>query len=108
MPSTHQFGIRAFMLPFIQHGRKSLEIRVADAKRKKVRKSDFITFNQQTTKRVVAIRKYPSFVEMLKMEDPEKIMPGWTSSQILTGLTEIYTLDQEELGVFVFQLQVDP
>ncbi len=108
MPSTHQFGVRSEdILPVIKTGRKSLEIRVADEKRKKVRKSDFIIFNQQTIRRVVGIRRYPSFVEMLKIEDPEKIMPGWTATQILTGLRKIYTPQQEAQGVLVFELQVD-
>lgn len=107
MPRTHQFGLRPFMLPFIEIGRKSLEIRVADEKRKTVRRGDSITFNQQVTRKVMAIRSYSSFKEMLNSEDSEKIMPGWGPIEILAALKETYTPNQEELGVLVFELQVD-
>lgn len=107
MSSKHQFSVKAHILPVIKTGRKSLEIRVADEKRKKVQEGDSITFNHQSTRKITAIRRYPSFVAMLRVEDPEKIMPRWTPSQILVDLREIYNRKQEALGVLVFELQVD-
>lgn len=95
------------MLPLIQHERKSLEIRVADEKRKKVHRGDLITFNHTVTKKVVRVCGYLSFVEMLETEDPEKIMPGWGKDRILKGLQDIYPDIKENLGVLVFELQVD-
>lgn len=108
MPRTHQFGVMASILPLIINGRKSLEIRVADEKRKGVRTGDLITFNHKTTRRVVRVCGYLSFSEMLEKEQHEKIMPGWSKDHILAGLREIYPEIKENLGVLVFELQVDP
>lgn len=105
--TTHQFGVRQHILPLIKSGRKVLEIRVADDKRKRVRKSDFITFNHNVTKRVIGIREYPSFAAMLVKEDVERIMPEWSKEQVLKELCEFYTKEKENLGVVVFELQVD-
>lgn len=103
----HQFEVKDYMLPFIQNGRKSLEIRVADEKRKMVHSGDSITFNNTVTRKVVMVRGYLSFVDMLEQENPEKIMPGWGKDKILKGLRDIYPDTKENLGVLVFELQVD-
>lgn len=108
MPSTHQFGVRTSIFPFIKNGRKTLEVRVADEKRKRVKRDDLITFNHEVTRKVVRICGYLSFEEMLEHEDPEQIIPGWTKAEILNDLRETYTKEKEDLGVLVFQLQVDP
>ncbi len=92
----------------IKKGRKSIEVRVADEKRKKVKKGDLIIFNRKTTKKVVRVCGYLSFEEMLEHEDPEKIMPKWNKERIINRLREIYNETQENQGVLVFELQVDP
>ena len=107
MPKRHIFGLKNEILPLIENGRKLLEIRVADTKRKKVRIGDDILFCQKVLKRVVRIRSYRTFIEMLKYEPLEQIMPDLTKQEILMGLQKIYTPEQEALGVLVSQLRVD-
>lgn len=108
MPITHQFGLRDYEFNLIKNGRKSIEVRVADEKRKKVKKGDLITFNHKITRKIVRVCGYLSFEEMLEAEEPERIMPGWSKKRILKGLGEIYTTAKENQGVLVFELQVDP
>jgi hypothetical protein len=43
---------------------------------------------------------------MLGTEDPSKIMPGWTSKQVLEGLRDLYSRSFEALGVVVFEIKV--
>ncbi len=54
------------------------------------------------------VRGHLSFVDMLEREGSEKIMPGWGKDRILKGLWDIYPGTKENLGVLVFELQVDP
>ncbi len=84
---------------------KDLEIRVADPKRKRVRVGDVIVFNNRFHRRVIAISRYSSFEEMLKSEDSNRIVPGWSAEQILSGLRKIYNQNKERLGVLVFELE---
>lgn len=108
MPSTHQFWLMNHDFNLIKQGRKSIEVRVADEERKRVKKGDFIIFNRRTTKRIVRVCGYLSFEEMLEQEDPEKIMPRWNKERIINRLRRIYSKTQENQGVLVFELQVDP
>ncbi len=107
MPKKHIFGLKNEILPLIKSGRKSLEVRVADPIRKQVRVGHDILFCQEVLKRVVAVREYRTFEEMLRYEPAEQIMPGLTKERILAGLRVIYPPEKEALGVLVFQLRVD-
>ncbi len=42
---------------------------------------------------------------MVLSEDSDLILPGWSEEQVLLGLQDIYTPEQERLGVLVLELE---
>ena len=107
----HWVRPKRIILSGIKSGKKQLEIRVCDEKRKQVRIGDVLVFDfgdQEHRRKVVAIRQYETFSKMLMDEDSARIMPGWTKQAILTGLNSIYTKEKESLGVLVFELEAIP
>lgn len=104
---THSFRIYADIVPHIVSGRKTLEVRTSHAFFIKVEIGDVIIFSSSSMRcKVVDIRHYDDFEAMLKVEDPNKIMPGWTSDQVLNGLRRLYSSCYEALGVVVFEIKV--
>lgn len=105
---THQFTLTPHNLELIKEGKKTIEVRVADPKRKMVRRGDYITFNNTITCIVLRVAGYLSFEEMLEHENPDTITQGQTKTHIIESLRNIYSQEKEDLGVLVFHLQVDP
>ena len=107
----HRLRPKRIILPGIKSGKKQLEIRVCDEKRMRVQVGDVLIFDfsdQEYHRVVTAIRQYESFMSMLANEDTARIMPGWTTPAILTGLRSIYSKKKEALGVLVFELETIP
>lgn len=107
----HRLQPKQIIRPHLESGKKELEIRVCDEKRKLVAIGDILVFdfgNQEYRRRVTAVRTYSSFDDMLNHEEPLRIMPGWSKDQVLDGLRNIYTKDKESLGVYVFELETAP
>lgn len=103
---TYNFDVSQATLTQIQSGKKDLEVRTSWNYHKDFRVGDVISFNHFILCRVVDIRRYNDFNEMLKSENPERVLPGSTSEQVLASLRELYTSRYEELGVVVFEIKV--
>ncbi|MDY7221315.1 ASCH domain-containing protein [Halalkalibacterium halodurans] len=98
----HAMGL--FKVPFesIKAGRKTVEVRLNDAKRRQVAVGDTIEFTklpekEETLKVVVTkLRSYDTFEAMYK-EIPFEAFDceGWTMDEMLDGTYEIYTSEQE-------------
>lgn len=93
-------------LPHIESGIKDLEIRLANQINLDIKIGDAIIFNDIYRIRVIDIRRYTNFEEMLNTENWTRIMPDWSKEEILKGLRGIYPPEKENLGVLVFELGV--
>ena len=99
----HEWRVKRPVLHLFNQG-KELEIRVKARFFEDVRPGDSIVFNQEVRRRVIAVRRYSSFKEMLGNEDVQKILPGRSASETLILLQQIYPFEQERRGVYVFEL----
>lgn len=100
---VHEWWVKRRVLHLFDQG-KELEIRVKAQFLEEVSPGDSIVFNQEVRRRVIAVRRYGSFGEMLGKEDAQKILPGRSASDILALLRQIYPFERERRGVYVFEL----
>ena len=104
----HEMRLKAFIQPHIASGRKDIEVRVADSKRRQIEVGDTIIFRVSFSdygRRVKAIRTYTSFEALLEAESPSRIMPNWSTEGILLKLRELFPPDKEALGVLAIELE---
>ena len=93
-------------IPFeqIREGKKTLEARVFDEKRRHLKVGDIITFiarsNEQNTfqAKIVALHQFPTFLEMFQTLPVQKF--GWekksTAEQAARDMHTYYSTDEEE------------
>lgn len=97
--------------PFLRHieaGRKDLEVRVGYGTIRSIKVGNVLEFSSRIRSvnvRVVAIRHYGSFDELLENESPDRIVPGETKQSLLRILRDIYPPMKEALGVVVLQIE---
>ena len=75
IPDTHLMKLHPSPFAAIQSGKKTLELRLNDEKRQKIKIGDTIVFTHTETGEnlravVLDIRKYPDFEAMYAVEDP--------------------------------------
>ena len=92
---------------------KSIDGRLKKGKYAEIKPGDYLIVFSNDEKndiktKVLAVRYYPSFREMLKNEDVEKILPGLTD--IETGVEtyrKFYTQDDEkQYGVVAIEIEI--
>lgn len=99
----HKMGLYGEYFQSIREGKKKVEVRLNDEKRRKIKVGDTIEFlrvpEQDETIKVEVIehRKYNTFKEMYE-DIPFKDMDceGWTMEEMLDGTYDIYTPAQEK------------
>ena len=96
MPSEHEHLMKLRPHPFaaIQSGRKTVELRLNDEKRQKIKIGDTIVFTQTETDEkiraeVLDIRRYPDFAALYQVEDP-----------LTTGYAEGETADPHDMSQY--------
>jgi ASC-1-like (ASCH) protein len=88
-------------------GEKTIEIRVNDVKRRRIRPGQSILFRcgvETLHMRVERIAVYATFDEMLDNEPLSLIHPYQDRSQQLTFLRQLYPPEKESLGVLAMRL----
>lgn len=99
----HKMGLYGEYFQSIIEGRKKVEVRLNDEKRRKIKVGDTIEFikvpqQDETLKvQVTGVIKYDTFKEMY--EDIPFIdfdCEGWTMKEMIDGTYEIYTPEQEK------------
>lgn len=110
-----RYDMRLNKLPFEQmaEGKKTIEVRLNDAKRKLISIGDEIIFsnrdniNQTIIKRVKDLRLYNSFTEMANNENCvlAGFNKGFTVEEVVDCYHTYYTLEEEQqFGVLVIEL----
>ncbi|ARF18652.1 ASCH domain-containing protein [Sporosarcina ureae] len=100
---VHQMGLYGEYFQAIREGKKTVEVRLNDEKRRQIKVGDVIEFIQVPQQdeflkvQVINLEIYDTFEEMyndipLKGFDCE----GWTIKEMIDGTYEIYTPEQEK------------
>jgi ASC-1-like (ASCH) protein len=109
---THEMGIYQRYFDLIAAGRKTVEIRVDDTSRKKIRPGSLIRFRcqgDQVLTRVTRVCRYTTFEAMFDHEEATSINPPATHEEQLTNIRQIYPPEREALGVVAIGIElVDP
>jgi len=99
IPGTHLMKLQPAPFAAIQSGHKTLELRLNDGKRQKIKVGDTIVFTQtetgETLRAAVSdIRKYPDFEAMYGVEDP--IAMGYSEGETADpkDMSQYYTEDE--------------
>ena len=85
--------IRDDYLQLIKNGKKTLEIRVAYNRIKEINIGEVVELCSEADTvrvRIIGIRNYTSFDDLLSKEDPQKIIPGLSNTEVASILREIY------------------
>lgn len=100
---VHQMGLYPNYFLAIKSGRKDIEIRLNDEKRKKIKTGDTIKFisvpdEEKTIKaKVKKLEQFGSFRELYENVSFERMgCLGWSMDAMLEGTFDIYTKKQEE------------
>lgn len=110
-----RYEMRLNKLPFEQmvEGKKTIEVRLNDAKRKLLAIGDEILFsnrdnpNQTIVKKVADLRLYNSFAEMANNENCvlAGFNKGYTVEEVVDCYYTFYTIEEEKrFGVLVIEL----
>lgn len=99
----HQMGLYDEYFSAIKEGKKTVEVRLNDEKRRKIRVGDSIEFikvpeqNDTLQVKVIELRTYETFQSMYK-DIPFKDFDceGWTMEKMIDGTYEIYNPEQEK------------
>ena len=100
--------VKDHLLDYIREGRKTLEVRVAYDNIKKISRGDFLILSSHANEqyvRVVDVRNYATFRDMLRNEVADRIVPGYTVPQTLDLLEQLYPPRKERLGVVVIEIE---
>jgi ASC-1-like (ASCH) protein len=99
---AHEMGIYKRYFDLIATGRKTTEVRVNDARRRKIKVGSLIRFKcqgDQVLTRVTKVARYTSFEEMFDHEAVASVNPTATREEQLANIRQIYPPEREALGV---------
>jgi ASC-1-like (ASCH) protein len=109
---AHEMGIYKRYFDLIASGRKTVEIRVNDSSRQKIKEGSLIRFRcqgDQVLTRVTRVARYASFDEMFDHEEVASVNPLASRVEQLANIRQIYPPEREALGVVAIGLElVDP
>jgi ASC-1-like (ASCH) protein len=109
---AHEMGIYKRYFDLIASGRKSVEVRVNDSSRRKIKVGSLIRFRcqgDQVLTRVTRVARYASFEEMFDHERVGSVNPLATREEQLANIRQIYPPEREALGVVAIGIElVDP
>ncbi len=101
---------RKYLL-MISSGEKDLEARVNYPSLRKIKVGDVVDFfweNISVIVKIIAIRRYNDFSEMINNENPNRLVPGMSGKDALREYQKIYSQKKvsENKGVIVFEVEV--
>jgi ASC-1-like (ASCH) protein len=99
---VHEMGIYKRYFDLIATGRKTIEIRVNDSSRRKIKVGSLIRFRcqgNQVLTRVTSVDRYTSFEEMFDHQDVASVNPLATRAEQFANIRQIYPPEREALGV---------
>ncbi len=103
---SHIWRVKKEYFHQLKSGRKTVEVRVRYPSIKKITEGDTIVFEGYGNNCfcVTRISVYDNFSEMLENENPDSILPGASSEDVLQILRKIYPRQKEKMGVCAIEL----
>lgn len=106
-------GLYSEYFQAIREGKKIVEVRLNDEKRRKIKVGDAIEFikvpqqDEFLKVQVIDLKSYDSFEAMYNDIPPENFdCEGWTINEMIDGTYEIYTPEQEnEWGTLAIMIE---
>lgn len=114
--ASHEVSIKDLNIrkPYFNHiarGAKTVEVRVAYPKMKRIQPGQRIRFISGDSQCLTVVRRvatYDSFEEMLQAENPAFIAPDISSvDELLQVIRGIYPPEKEALGVLAIHIQLE-
>ncbi len=109
---AHEMGIYKRYFDLIATGRKTIEIRVDDSRRRNIEAGSLIRFNCQgdnVLTRVTKVNRYAGFEEMFDHEPVAAVDPTASRDDQLADIRQIYPPEREALGVVAIGIELlDP
>ncbi|WP_457753345.1 ASCH domain-containing protein [Thermococcus sp.] len=103
-----EMGLQEEYLKLIAEGKKKIEGRLYDEKRRQIKPGDIIIFEGKLKVKVKDIRVYPSFREMLKKEGLENVLPGIKSIEEGVRIYRQFYTEEEEKKWGVAAIEIEP
>lgn len=106
----HEMHLQDTPFAEIKRGEKTIEIRLNDEKRKRIKPSDEICFHRQDgeklTVRVVNVLPFPSFARLFSSPLREKCgMCGLTAEECISAMSQYYSAeDEKKYGVLAIEI----
>ena len=101
---TKTLWIKEEYLQHILTGRKTIEIRVGYSNINKLKAGDRLLLNDRFPYIIHQINTYPSFEQMLSIENPAAIAPNVPKDELLEQIRAIYPPEKEALGVVAIHI----
>ncbi|MDT0331757.1 ASCH domain-containing protein [Nocardiopsis lambiniae] len=108
-PTAHM-RLRRRYFDLVVSGRKTVEVRVADDARERLRVGDALRFRcdgAEVATRITGLTRYATFAELLEHEPVAAIDPTTTREGLLRALREIYPPDREARGVLAIAMDTE-
>ncbi|MTD29908.1 ASCH domain-containing protein [Planomicrobium sp. YIM 101495] len=110
----HHMGLYGEYFKPIKDGKKKIEVRLNDEKRRGIKAGDTIVFTKVPEQdetlevEVTDLKTYPTFQEMyVDIPSEDFDCEGWTISEMVNGTYEIYTPEQEKAwGTLAIKMKV--
>ncbi|ALV62542.1 ProFAR isomerase-like protein [Thermococcus sp. 2319x1] len=103
-----EMGLQEEYLKLIKEGKKKIEGRLYDEKRRQIKPGDVIVFEGRLKVRVKALRVYPSFKEMLEKEGLDRVLPNVKSIDEGVETYRKFYSEEEERKYGVVAIEVEP
>ncbi|AEH25540.1 ASCH domain-containing protein [Pyrococcus yayanosii] len=104
-----EMGLQEEYIELIRTGKKKIEGRLYDEKRRQIKPGDIISFEGGKLKvRVKALRVYSSFREMLEKEGLENVLPGVDSIEEGVRVYRQFYDEEREKKYGVVAIEVEP
>ena len=112
MPTTHTMGLQPEPFEKIRSGKKTIELRLFDEKRKVIQLGDIIEFQKQPEEQetiqteVIALLRYKTFSELFD-DFPVETFGGADKESLLEGVHRFYTPERErKVGVLGIKIKL--
>jgi len=103
-----EMGLQEEYLKLIKEGKKKIEGRLYDEKRRQIKPGDIINFEGRLKVKVKALRVYSSFREMLEKEGLERVLPNVKSIDEGVQVYRKFYSEEEEKKYGVVAIEVEP
>ncbi|MDE6294234.1 MAG: ASCH domain-containing protein [Clostridiales bacterium] len=113
-PKTHYMNLASEPFRLVESGKKTVEVRLYDDKRKKIKRHDKIVFmfcdyvKNMLTTRVTGIKRFNTFAELMQSDLFDKTgLQGYTPESAAEAMYKYYTPEQEKkYGVLAIEIEL--